>query len=412
MKGVRGKMRGITVSDLLAILKVLCFCSVCWAGSSLDLHLAAKNGELSSVQRLIESGADVNVQDADGSTPLHYAASNGHGGTVNVLLNAGADPNILNKSDRSALQLAVQNGHNGTAEILRSVTTISTKHKPNPSLKYRDLKSFERAIGQPACLLKSEHVYFFAPKTFEENARVVFPYLVRAYDALFEIVGVHTEHAIVVYNFPAGHKEAWGGTSNCTIWYDDHNLQLDKHDEWKRCKVPHVSGYIEEMAHNFVSSTKAQFGWEAIGWSLGVKVSTKVAENAIHTSQLRRTYEDQARTFQRYRALGHTFPKDLPANKVDRIHAYLLRQCEQKYGPTFWSDFYKEVAKERQALFDAVHFRGDDAIRNERYRITVECFDRLVGFDFKELLKSNGISQTIAIKSLHPTEPDWNRKLE
>jgi len=53
---------------------------------------------------------------------------------------------------------------------------------------------------------------------------------------------------------------------------------------------------------------------------------------------------------------------------------------------------------------------GDDNIRNERYRITVECFDRMRGLNFKQLLERNGISTTVDIKSLHPTEVGWNRK--
>jgi len=288
----------------------------------------------------------------------------------------------------------------------------SSKQSLNPSLKYPDLTSFEKAISQKACLLQSEHVYFFAPKFYESESKIIFSYLIKAYDALKEIVGIDTEYIIVVYNFPKGHPDAWGGTSNCTLWYDDSNLKLYQHEEWKRYKIPHVSGYIEEIAHNFVSATKAQFGWEMIGWSIGTKVSTAVAGNPYHTKFIKQTREEQEKTFKRYVALGFTFPSDIPSNLVDRIHAYLLYQCEQKYGQNFWKDFFKEVNKHKKELDDAVRLNNDDAIRNERYHITVECFNVLQGINFKELLEKNGISTTTDIKSLHPTNLNWNRKLQ
>ena len=88
----------------------------------------------------------------------------------------------------------------------------------------------------------------------------------------------------------------------------------------------------------------------------------------------------------------------------DRIHAYLLFQCEQQYGPTFWRDFFREAKKERASLASGT--------RDERYRTTVECFDRLPGLDFKQLLSANKISLTTDIKTLDPESPAWNRRLE
>ena len=267
------------------------------------------------------------------------------------------------------------------------------------------MASFEAAIGQPACLLKSEHVYLFAPKPREEAANIVLPYLTKAYDALYAIVGVHTQYIIVVYNFPPGHKDAFGGTSNCTLWYDDTNLDLAQHEEWNRYRVPHVAGYIEEMAHDFVATTRAQFGWEMVGWSIGATATATVAANPVVVQAVQRTHQGQADTYKRYREQRFTFPSDLTPNQVDRIHAYILWECEQQYGPNFWKDFFQEVQKEKQALLDA----DDD--RDRRYQITVECFNRLSGINFKQRLIDNQISLTRDIKSLKPEEPGWNRKL-
>jgi len=276
----------------------------------------------------------------------------------------------------------------------------------NPDLEYLTLEDYQAAIHEPAIMLDGFHVRLFAPKRKMVAAKVIFDYLVKAYDELYEIVGVHTDYRIVVYHFPPDGSQAWGGTSRCAIWYSFKNLDLDSDEEWKRHRVPHVCGYIEEMAHNFVHATGAQFGWEMIGWSIGTKVTQKIAGNPIHRRHVRRTRAVQARTFQRYVKGGYVFPADVPANLCDRIHAYILWRCEQKYGPTFWTDFFKEIRKEHTRLRQAAR-RGD---RDERYRITVDCFDRLKGLDFKKTLRKCRISLTTDIKSLNPTKPAWNRR--
>jgi ankyrin repeat protein len=106
-----------------------------------DLHYAARDGDLPSVQKLLSAGADVNLQDKRGWTPLHFAAqacsekvskcllahgaaidledvygntplstatfaSRGDGTVIRVLRAAGADPKKKNKSGVSAVSLA------------------------------------------------------------------------------------------------------------------------------------------------------------------------------------------------------------------------------------------------------------------------------------------------------------------
>jgi hypothetical protein len=275
-----------------------------------------------------------------------------------------------------------------------------------PNLKWQTLAEYEAQIGGPGVLLQNDFVWLFAPKTKSAEAKAVFDVLARAYDELYAIVGRHTKYKIVVVHLPAG----WGGTSECVIEYDHSNLGLDKFEEWTKHKVPHVSGYIEEMAHNFVSATGAQFGWEMVGWSLGVNVCRKVADNPVVQKQVAETRKTQSQTYARFRALNCTFPADLEANVCDRIHAHLLWLCEQRYGPRFWPDVFERIRAERAALEAAASLGDADAIRNERYRITVDCFDRLEGVNFKRLLTANQISTTVDVKSLHPTEAGWDRK--
>lgn len=283
----------------------------------------------------------------------------------------------------------------------------------SPNLKHPTLASFEKAIGQQGVMLDSEHIVFFAPKSREDAARIVLPYLVRAYDELYKIVGVHTKYKLAVCAFPKGNPEVRGGTytDRGSIDYDDTNLDLAASSEWQQYRIPHVSGFIEEIAHNFVHATNIKFGDEAIGWSLGVKVSQIVAPNPILARQVQDTRKDQSQTFQQYKAANHTLPPDLPANQCDRIHEVLLWRAEMQYGPNFWPDFFKEVRHAQEPLARAQGMGEDDG-RNARYQVTVDCFDKLPKIQFRKMLSDNGVSLTTNLENLHPEKPGWNRKLQ
>ena len=273
---------------------------------------------------------------------------------------------IAHETGSNELVLRFLSGDGLRFKDLALSTSAAPPHLVRPDLIFPTLEAYSKAIGEPGILIDSEHVRLFAPRSREQEAQLVMEYLVRAYDELYKIVGVHTEYKIVVYHFPENSSYARGGTSGCVIRYGHASLAVGQQEEWTQHRVPHVSGYIEEMAHNFVDATKANFGWEMTGWSIGAKVSALVAPNPIHTAHLQRTRKLQAETFRRYKSLGQTFPPDIEPNLADRIHAHLLWQCEQQYGPDFWKDFFTEVRKERERLYDAVQLGDDDAIRNER----------------------------------------------
>ena len=371
-----------------------------------DFFEAARTGSPGRIEKLLAEGIPISSQDRSGKTALHHAAQNGHVATVSLLLDNGIDASLTDNEGLGAYDYALSNGHSRTASIISKYVRVL-----KPTLKYRDLPAFEKAIGKPGCLLKSKHVWFFAPKEYESSARIILPYLRRAYDELHRITGIHTEYIIVVYSFPKGHKEAFGGTSNCVLYYDDSNLRLKDFEEWRKQKVPHVSGYIEEIAHNFVHAARVQFGWEMVGWSVSVQATRQVAPTGVFLGNLRRTRQMQYETYKQYKKLDRTFPPDIPGNLVDRIHAYLLWQCEKKYGSDFWRDFFVNVKARREEFAEASRIKGQNAARNRRYQLSVECFDALENINFKKMLQQAGISLTTDIKSLDPENKNWNRKL-
>ncbi|KAH2311314.1 hypothetical protein KXW18_006024 [Aspergillus fumigatus] len=85
------------------------------------LYYAASYGILPLVDRLIQSGANVNAAGGrNDATPLIVACFRGQEATVQRLLEAGADPIIQDAAEMCSLEWAVRRQHRGTVEILLS----------------------------------------------------------------------------------------------------------------------------------------------------------------------------------------------------------------------------------------------------------------------------------------------------
>jgi len=87
------------------------------------LSLAAFHGKLYFVQKLVETGADVNLY---GWPPLIYAAFNGHTAVVEYLLKRGAEVNARTENGSTALLFAARFGHMAVVDVL-----LRNKADPN-----------------------------------------------------------------------------------------------------------------------------------------------------------------------------------------------------------------------------------------------------------------------------------------
>ena len=63
-------MKQLLHTTIAAVVLVGC-------GPSVDIHKAAKEGNIEAVKQHIAAGTDVNTKEVDGFTPLYFAAQNG-----------------------------------------------------------------------------------------------------------------------------------------------------------------------------------------------------------------------------------------------------------------------------------------------------------------------------------------------
>jgi ankyrin repeat protein len=84
-----------------------------------EIHDAARNGFLSTVQELIKKDPDlVSSKDESGATPLLVAAAKGHKDVVQLLLANKADVDAKANNSRTPLHMAAANGHKDVVELL------------------------------------------------------------------------------------------------------------------------------------------------------------------------------------------------------------------------------------------------------------------------------------------------------
>jgi len=92
--------------------------------SDLQLIEAVKANNLAAVERLIQSGADLNQQDEHGWTPLNWAAGKGDIETIRLLIEKGADVFKVGVDQRTPYLIALAFGHAEAVELLCEVEEI------------------------------------------------------------------------------------------------------------------------------------------------------------------------------------------------------------------------------------------------------------------------------------------------
>ena len=76
------------------------------AAAYMGLHAAAQKGDVTKIDQLAASKADVNARDSNGRTPLHVATFAKQRDAIRALVKAGADINLLDKDRYDGVTIA------------------------------------------------------------------------------------------------------------------------------------------------------------------------------------------------------------------------------------------------------------------------------------------------------------------
>ncbi len=108
-------------------------------------------------------GADINIQNKEGSTPLVVAAEKNHHGAIELLLNRGADITIKNNKKKTALDIAIEK----LEKYLNNGTSVDKNISPSEkTLKIRVTKKIIE-------LLKTARMYLYIRRALWALAAVL-----------------------------------------------------------------------------------------------------------------------------------------------------------------------------------------------------------------------------------------------
>lgn len=82
------------------------------------VSIAALNGHVRLMEKLIAENADLGQRNSLGNTPLHFACHKGESGIVRLLLKAGVDVNAVNNKKQTPLMLACVQGSKAVVKVL------------------------------------------------------------------------------------------------------------------------------------------------------------------------------------------------------------------------------------------------------------------------------------------------------
>ena len=118
-------MKSQLIAIVAAVLVVGC-------GPSVDIHEAARTGNIEAVKQHIASGTDVNEKYTDwgNSAPLHSAANGGHKEIAEQLIEAGVNIDESNNGNQTPLHKAAFEGRDEIVNML-----IQKGAKVNPVIQ-------------------------------------------------------------------------------------------------------------------------------------------------------------------------------------------------------------------------------------------------------------------------------------
>ncbi|NLD92623.1 MAG: ankyrin repeat domain-containing protein [Fibrobacter sp.] len=109
----------------------------------MSLNRACSKGDLASVKKIVNDGADINAIDSRGRTALFEAAWGGYNDIVKFLLDNGANANLADSTGYTPVMRAAEEGHDSVVATLVQ--------------KGADVNVHGKVRGTTALMLAAEH---------------------------------------------------------------------------------------------------------------------------------------------------------------------------------------------------------------------------------------------------------------
>ncbi|KAI5659609.1 hypothetical protein M9H77_28402 [Catharanthus roseus] len=114
------------------------------------LHRASFKGRIDAVRSLIENGIDINARDEEGYTALHCAVESGHAEVIELLVKKGSDVESRTNKGITPLQIAESFNYSGITRILlqgKGIFSMENNKKKNNNNRSRiHRSSFDRSV--------------------------------------------------------------------------------------------------------------------------------------------------------------------------------------------------------------------------------------------------------------------------
>ena len=268
------------------------------------------------------------------------------------------------------------------------IRTTAPNTKAYQPLCYESIGSLERyeqELEAKGVVVKSSHVWVFAPIEFAAEAKQLSLFLERAYSEMKRIYGMDTLFKFSVEHYLKGHNRGWGGISGRgTIGYTTPTLKT-----FARLKTNDVrgfAGYTEEMSHGFKAYYKCEGTYEALGVAVQEEIVRRLVSPQIADAFWTREHEKWNDTHKAYLAAGrkNPDPKRYPWNVLyTRILNCLFLKLRNEYGPQMWEDFFSVIRQMDYPLHRAK--------KTERMKAYADIFSVLFGRDMQKEFRDFGI---------------------
>jgi hypothetical protein len=255
------------------------------------------------------------------------------------------------------------------------------------------LARYENEIGGKGSLIRSDHVWVFAPAKHVAAAKALAAFLEKAYAEMRTIYGMDTVFLFSVEHYPKGHKRGWGGISGAgTIGYT-----FDALEKYARLRTRDVNGFVgytEEMSHGFKAYYRCDGTYEALGVAVQEDVVRRLVPARVADAFWLPEHAKWRTTHEAYLKAGRKNPD--PATYpwgvlYTRILNDVFLQLRSEYGPAMWRDFFRVLREKDYPLHRATN--------TQRMGVYADIFSTLFKRDMRKEFNQFGIDLDV--------DPPW-----